>query len=76
METRDQVRYSLFRCKYGTAEPSHTLVYNRYKDRVEALGYSINQFAETWDIKKESVDAIVTGAWVQVYKEELDKPIS
>lgn len=75
METRDQIRYSLFRCKNGGAEPHHLSTYDKYKNRVEAMGFSINDFAEKWDIKKESIDAVVAGAWVQVYKEELDKSL-
>lgn len=75
MKTREDIRYALFRCKYGTAEASHTCVYDFYKSRVESLGLSSIDFSEKWDISKKDPQAVVTGAWVQVYKEELESPL-
>ena len=67
---RSQVRYSLYRVKNGNPDDAHT-IYEYYKPRLDKMGMTPEDFGVKWDIKKEDTSAIVAGAMVAVYNEDI-----
>lgn len=68
---RGEIRYALYRVKNENAEPVHEAIYNYYKPRLTKMGMTAEDFAVRWDIKKDNTEAIVAGAMVSVYNEEI-----
>ena len=68
---RGDIRYALFRVKNGNPEEKHQKIYDYYKPRLDKMGMTPEDFGVKWDIKKEDTGAIVAGAMVAVYNEDI-----
>lgn len=66
---RNQIRYALFRCKAGTADSEQLAILSKYKDQLDELGLTINEFAKEWDVDKKDLSSIVTGKVARKYNE-------
>jgi hypothetical protein len=70
-KTRSEIRYALYRVKTGNPDSQHEAIYDHYQTRLDKMGLGPAEFAERWDVKKEDTDALVAGAMVAVYNEEI-----
>lgn len=68
--TRTQIRYALFRCKAGTADPEHLEVLESYKTQLDEFGLDINDFTKEWDVSKTDTSEIVTGKIARKYNQD------
>lgn len=74
--TRSDIRYALFRCRSGNAEPGHIAVLQQYNPAMVKLKLDLHDFSEEWDINDIApFDGIVTGGKMMLLHEVRDAPV-
>lgn len=68
---RSTIRYAMYRVKNGNPDEQHLKLFEYYKPRLDKMGMAAEDFGVKWDIKKEDTGAIVAGAMVAVYNEDI-----